>query len=70
LLDYPQYTRPAEWNGAAVPEVLIGGDHTVIRKWRRQAALKKTLTNRPDLLHEAALTDADREYLADLGWTE
>jgi tRNA (guanine37-N1)-methyltransferase len=68
LLDYPHYTRPAEWQGANVPEILIGGDHTVIRKWRRQAALKKTLANRPDLLRNASLSDDDCEYLTALGW--
>jgi tRNA (guanine37-N1)-methyltransferase len=70
LLDYPHYTRPAEWNGMAIPEALGGGDHLVIRKWRRQAALAKTLKNRPDLLAGAELSDDDREYLAGLGYTE
>jgi tRNA (guanine37-N1)-methyltransferase len=68
LLDYPHYTRPAEWNGLAIPEALGGGDHLVIRKWRRQAALAKTLANRPDLLRGANLSEDDREYLAELGW--
>ncbi len=66
LLDYPHYTRPAEFRGVAIPEVLGGGDHSAIRHWRRQMALKKTWRNRPDLLVNAALTDADREYLATL----
>jgi tRNA (guanine37-N1)-methyltransferase len=68
LLDYPHYTRPAEWNGMAIPEALGGGDHLAIRRWRRRAALEKTLANRPDLLDQAALSDDDREYLAYLGW--
>src|SRR5690242_627476 len=51
LLDYPHYTRPAEFRGMAVPEVLISGDHEQIRRWRRRTALEKTLRNRPDLLH-------------------
>jgi tRNA (guanine37-N1)-methyltransferase len=68
LLDYPHYTRPAEWNGMPIPEALGGGDHLAIRKWRRRAALEKTLANRPDLLETAALSDDDREYLAELGW--
>jgi tRNA (guanine37-N1)-methyltransferase len=68
LLDYPHYTRPAEWNGSAIPEVLGGGDHLVIRRWRRQAALAKTFTNRPDLLANADLTDDDREFLNALGY--
>jgi len=50
LLDYPHYTRPAEFRGWAVPEVLIGGNHAEVAKWRRQAALEKTRRNRPDLL--------------------
>ena len=50
LLDYPHYTRPAEFRGWAVPEILIGGNHAEVAKWRRQAALEKTKRNRPDLL--------------------
>jgi tRNA (guanine37-N1)-methyltransferase len=68
LLDYPHYTRPAEWQGAAIPEALGGGDHLAIRRWRRQAALAKTLVNRPDLLKTAELSDEDREFLRELGW--
>jgi tRNA (guanine37-N1)-methyltransferase len=70
LLDYPHYTRPAEWNGVTVPEPLANGDHRVIRRWRREAALAKTLANRPDLLTAADLTDDDREFLARLGYTD
>lgn len=69
LLDYPHYTRPAEWQGRAIPEVLGGGDHVAIRRWRRRAALAKTLANRPDLLAAAELSDDDRECLAELGWS-
>jgi tRNA (guanine37-N1)-methyltransferase len=50
LLDYPHYTRPAEFRGWAVPEVLIGGNHAEVAKWRKAAALEKTRRNRPDLL--------------------
>jgi tRNA (guanine37-N1)-methyltransferase len=50
VLDYPHYTRPAEFRGWAVPEVLIGGNHAEVAKWRRAAALQKTRRNRPDLL--------------------
>ena len=50
LLDYPQWTRPAEFRGWGVPEVLQGGNHAEIRKWRAEAARAKTLRNRPDLL--------------------
>lgn len=63
LLDYPHYTRPAEFRGVTIPEVLGGGDHAAIRQWRRQMALEKTWRNRPDLLANAALTDGDREFL-------
>jgi tRNA (guanine37-N1)-methyltransferase len=66
ILDYPHYTRPADFRGAAVPDVLAGGDHLAIRRWRRQQALAKTLRNRPDLLANAALSAEDRKYLASL----
>jgi tRNA (guanine37-N1)-methyltransferase len=66
LLDYPHYTRPAEFRGVAIPEVLAGGDHAAIRRWRRQMALEKTWRNRPDLLAKANLSDEDREFLANL----
>ncbi len=67
LLDYPHYTRPAEFRGVAVPEVLAGGDHKAIQMWRRQQALRKTFLNRPDLLVNAALSKDDRRFLATLG---
>ncbi|HEX4004933.1 MAG TPA: tRNA (guanosine(37)-N1)-methyltransferase TrmD [Acidobacteriaceae bacterium] len=63
LLDYPHYTRPAEFRGLAVPEVLAQGDHAAIRRWRRQRALEKTWRNRPDLLADAELTTEDRKFL-------
>ncbi len=66
LLDYPHYTRPAEFRGTPIPEVLAGGDHTAIRQWRRREALAKTLRNRPDLLDRAQLTPTDRKILAEL----
>jgi tRNA (guanine37-N1)-methyltransferase len=66
LLDYPHYTRPAEFRGVPIPEVLGNGDHSVIRSWRRQAALAKTLANRPDLLAAADLSTDDRGFLAEL----
>jgi tRNA (guanine37-N1)-methyltransferase len=66
LLDYPHYTRPAEFRGVMIPEVLSGGDHAAIRRWRRQMALEKTFRNRPDLLVDAELGDDDREFLAGL----
>jgi tRNA (guanine37-N1)-methyltransferase len=67
LLDYPHYTRPAEFAGVAIPEVLMGGNHDEIRRWRRQMALEKTLRNRPELLTHATLNDDDREFLHGLG---
>lgn len=66
LLDYPHYTRPAEFMGLAVPEALAGGDHEAVRRWRRRMALKKTLENRPDLLEKIEISDEDREILAEL----
>ncbi len=63
LLDYPHYTRPAEFRGLSVPEVLSSGNHEQIRRWRREQALKKTLRNRPDLLQGASLSAEDRLYL-------
>jgi tRNA (guanine37-N1)-methyltransferase len=63
LLDYPHYTRPAEFRGMAVPEALMTGNHEEIRRWRRQRALEKTLRNRPDLLEGAALNEKDRAFL-------
>lgn len=68
LLDYPHYTRPAEFRGLAVPEVLASGNHDQIRRWRRERALEKTLRNRPDLLSAADLTGEDRAFLRTLGW--
>jgi tRNA (guanine37-N1)-methyltransferase len=64
LLDYPHYTRPAEFRGIAVPEALMSGNHEEIRKWRRQRALEKTFRNRPDLLEGAALNEEDKKFLS------
>jgi tRNA (guanine37-N1)-methyltransferase len=64
LLDYPHYTRPAEFRGMAVPEVLVSGNHDEIRRWRRRTALEKTLRNRPDLLETFTLSKEDEELLA------
>ena len=66
LLDYPHYTRPADFRGMAVPEVLVNGNHDQIRNWRRKTALAKTLRNRPDLLERVALTAEDKELLAQI----
>jgi len=64
LLDYPHYTRPAEFRGLQVPEVLVSGNHEEIRRWRRQKALEKTLRNRPDLLDQVGLSEEDKHLLA------
>jgi tRNA (guanine37-N1)-methyltransferase len=66
LLDYPHYTRPAEFRGMQVPEVLVNGNHEEIRRWRRRCALQKTLRNRPDLLRGEALSHEDRRLLLEI----
>jgi len=66
LLDYPHYTRPAEFRGVKVPEVLLNGNHEDIRRWRRRSALEKTLHNRPDLLDRAKLSEDDKELIAEI----
>ncbi|MGE3276071.1 MAG: tRNA (guanosine(37)-N1)-methyltransferase TrmD [Vicinamibacterales bacterium] len=65
LLDYPHYTRPAEFEGRRVPDVLLSGHHGEIRRWRRRVALERTIARRPDLLAEAALDDEERRMLRD-----
>jgi tRNA (guanine37-N1)-methyltransferase len=66
LLEYPQYTRPAEFRGQSVPEVLLSGHHAQIVRWRRRQALRRTWQRRPDLLARAPLSDEDRAYLDEL----
>lgn len=66
LLEYPQYTRPAEFRGWKVPEVLLSGHHQNIERWRRQEALRRTWERRPDLLRTARLTEEDRAFLRKL----
>lgn len=63
LLDYPHYTRPREFRGMNVPDVLVSGDHEKVRIWRRKQALARTLENRPDLLARATLSPEDRRLL-------
>lgn len=65
LLEYPQFTRPPEFRGAAVPEILLSGDHEKVRKWRRREALLRTRDRRPDLFARHTLTDEDRALLDD-----
>jgi len=66
LLEYPQYTRPPEFRGVRVPEILVSGDHGAVARWRRAESLRRTLVRRPDLLRRAVLSDADRRLLAQL----
>lgn len=63
LLEYPHYTRPPEFRGWEVPEVLLSGDHAKIEKWRREQSLLRTLTKRPDLLEKAELSEKDRKFI-------
>jgi tRNA (guanine37-N1)-methyltransferase len=66
LLEYPQYTRPAEFRGLAVPEVLLSGNHREIARWRRRESLLRTARRRPDLLARAELTNEERRWLLTL----
>jgi tRNA (guanine37-N1)-methyltransferase len=63
LLEYPQYTRPYEWNGMKVPDVLISGHHGNIEKWKREQSLLMTAKYRPDMLERADLSEKDKEFL-------
>ncbi len=63
LLEYPQYTRPAEYRGKRVPDVLLNGNHAAINRWRREQSLLLTLRRRPELLKTAELSDKDRKFL-------
>lgn len=66
LLEYPQYTRPEEFRGERVPEILRSGNHAAIARWRRKESLRRTLERRPDLLETAELTDEDRKLLDEI----
>lgn len=66
LLEYPQYTRPEEFRGMRVPEVLLSGNHAAIEKWRRKEELRRTLERRQELLELAGLTDEDRAILDEM----
>jgi tRNA (guanine37-N1)-methyltransferase len=68
LLEGPHYTRPAEFRGWKVPDILLSGNHAQIAVWRRRESLRRTFERRPDLLKEAELTEADRAFLQSLGW--
>jgi tRNA (guanine37-N1)-methyltransferase len=66
LLDYPHYTRPAEFAGEKVPDVLLSGHHAEVRRWRKKAALARTLARRPELLDDAALDEEERALLGEI----
>src|SRR5438067_3014218 len=66
LLDYPHYTRPADFRGMKVPGVLVNGNHETIKRWRRRSALEKTAHNRPDLLDQVELGEEDKKLLAEV----
>ena len=66
LLEYPQYTRPEEFMGRKVPEVLLSGHHKNIEEWRRKQSIARTLERRPDLLADACLTEKEKKYLEEL----
>ena len=66
LLEYPQYTRPVEYEGLRVPDMLLSGHHKNIEEWRRKESIKRTYLNRPDLLKKADLSKKDLEYLDEL----
>ncbi len=66
LLEYPHYTRPPEFRGDAVPEILLSGDHAKIEKWRREQSLLRTLERRPDLLEKAELTEKEKKFVEGL----
>ena len=70
LLEYPHYTRPVDFRGWQVPEVLLSGNHAGITRWRREQSLERTLRRRPDLLERAELSEIDRKYLQQLRQTE
>ena len=68
LLEHPQYTRPEEFMGVGIPEVLLSGHHKNIEKWKREKSLENTLKKRPDMLKTAPLTESDLKYLESLGY--
>jgi len=68
LLEYPHYTRPPEFRGWKVPDILLSGDHGKVEKWRREQSLLRTLERRPDLLEKLDLTEKERIFLLEHGW--
>ncbi|MBA2501342.1 MAG: tRNA (guanosine(37)-N1)-methyltransferase TrmD [Pyrinomonadaceae bacterium] len=67
LLDYPHYTRPPDFRGSRVPDILLGGNHAEVAQWRRRAALRKTKRNRPDLLERIVLSETEKAWLDEEG---
>jgi tRNA (guanine37-N1)-methyltransferase len=63
LLEYPQFTRPAEYRGLKVPDILLSGHHANVAAWRREQALRRTFDHRPDLLETASLTEKERQLV-------
>lgn len=70
LLEYPQYTRPEEWHGKKVPEILLSGHHANVEKWRREQSIIRTAQRRPDLLEKAELTEKEKAWLKTLKDTD
>ncbi len=70
LLEGPHYTRPADFRGWSVPDILLSGHHGEVERWRRRESLRRTLERRPDLLRGATLSKEDRDYLRSLGWLD
>jgi tRNA (guanine37-N1)-methyltransferase len=68
LLEYPHYTRPPDFRGWKVPEVLLSGDHGKVDQWRREQSLLRTLARRPDLLEKLNLTEKEKLFLREHGW--
>lgn len=70
LLEHPHYTRPVEYRGMRVPDILLSGHHAQIERWRRNESLKRTFERRPELLARVNLSEADKEFLREMGWRE
>jgi tRNA (guanine37-N1)-methyltransferase len=66
LLEYPHYTKPSEYRGWKVPEILLSGDHAKIEKWRREQALSRTFHKRPDMIEKAELNDKEKKFVESL----
>lgn len=66
ILDYPHYTRPPQWRGLGVPEVLLSGNHAEIARWRRKEALRRTIRRRPDLIERTVLSEEDRRFISSI----